>query len=209
LIELVLGVAILLFIILGVPLPYIQIGKKTKKGYKYTIGIVGFLKKKIFVDDDVVERFNWYIEEFENFISGGNVLSFASICNKVLPKIKLTETEKKYILEELIKMEESFYNIERRRKLNRRDVFKDTVKEFISLIRNTSKIIKEQIKLVQERKQTKIEKELLELYSFSAKQYNDYLRHLRVFLDRTSCYHNIKITHYDLMHKYFVPEKML
>ena len=63
-----LGFFFLLLVLLGVPIPHISIGKKIKKGYKWTTGIVNFLRIKLFIDDNIVEVFNWHIEE----LKGGN-----------------------------------------------------------------------------------------------------------------------------------------
>ena len=198
----------LLLVLLGVPIPYISIGKKIKKGYKWKTGIVNFLRIKLFVDDNIVEVFNWHIEEFENFIKSNSTLSFFGIFQEVQLDLELSETEKKYFSDKFMDIEKAFNTIEETKNLNRKGIFKETVTKFVRLVRETSKNVKEQVELIQ-KKQIKLHTDVLKNYDFTASEYNDYLRHVRVFLDRNSCYHNAEIDYYKLMLTFFVPEEIL
>jgi len=200
-ISIILTAFLTLFVFFGLPLPYIQIGKKVKKSYKWTIGLVGVLKEKLSVNDNVVEHFNCDIEEFENFVMSGYTPSFTSMYAEVRNKAKLSKMEEKHISDEIARVEGDYYDIKLIKKLNRKKIFRQTVRKFLNLVIDTSKMGKSIIAVIKEKNLDlhTLGDEFLNRYNFTAKEFNYYLRHFRSFLYRTHCYHNVEIEHFRLI----------
>ena len=200
------------FALLGIPIPYGVIGKKTKKGLKLTKGVMDIVVEKFFVSNDVVEHFNYYIEEFENFTRSDSIHSFPSLYAEITSRAKLSDMERKHVSNETERVDKEYTEIESVEKLNKKKIFKETVKKFHNLVVRISKMAKS-IEMV-------IKKETLDYgpaieakeafakrYNFTAKEFNIYLRHFRSFLDRTYCYHNVEIKH-NRLRNLLVPEEI-
>lgn len=208
-IEIILGFVVLLGLLFGIPIPYIGIGKKMKKGYKWTIGIVGVLREKLFINDNVVEHFNFFVEEFENFVLSGYEPSFTKMYAETRDKAraKLSEMEYEHISNEIDKVERGYREIQAVKNLNRKRTFRQTVKKLNNLVVDVSKMAKSIIAVI---KDQNLDLETLGAnfsrnYNFETKEFNNYLRYFRSFLDRTHCYHDVEIEHYRLL-DLLVPE---
>ena len=209
LILIAVGFFLLYGTIFAFPLPYIKIGKKIKKTSKYTMGIVGYIREKLYVSDDVVERFTWFMEEFDNFVSISYNPSFTNLYNEVSSKVKLSRIEKKHISGEINNLERRFLEVKETDRLNRKATFREAIKNFKKLVVDTSKMVKDITKIVKERPETtKLPKDFFERYKFTASEFNLYIRRFRVFLDRTHCYHDTEIEHHSLLRILLVPEEL-
>lgn len=195
--------------LVGVPLPYIGIGKKIKKGWKLTYGIISFAKEKIFVNDDTVEHFTWFIEEFENYVQSNSTLSFLYMYWEVRNKTKLSKLESEHISDETKNIQERYNRIRDAEKLNRKKNFRENVKEFQKLVKDLAKMVKRMLEIINEKKlrSSELSVDFLFYYNFSATQFNHYLASFRNFLDRTYCFHSIEIEPYRLM-QLLIPEEI-
>ena len=205
---LILGFFVLYGALFGIPLPYIKIGKKIKKSSKWTMGLIGYLREKLFVNDNVIEHFTWLIEEFDNFVSISYTPSFTSMYSKLSSKAKLSKMEKTHISREIESLERRFQAVKNAEGVNRKKVFKEAVKDFKKLVVDTSKMARDVIELVEKRTEgSKLPEEILNRYKFTASEFNLYIRRFRNFLDRTHCYHNIEIEHHRLRNL-LLPEEL-
>jgi hypothetical protein len=117
--------------------------------------------------------------------------------------------EEKHISDEIAKAERRYREIQATKRLNRKKVFKQTVRKFRDLVIDTANMGKNVVLLIKERNldpQT-IGADFSTRYNFAAKEFNIYVRHFRSFLDRTSCYHNLEIGHYQLL-DLLLPEEL-
>lgn len=203
-----LGFFVLYGIFFGIPLSYIKIGKTIKKSSKYAMGIIGYLREKLFVNENVVERFTWFIEEFDNFILRGYSPSFTHMYSELSQKLR-SKREREHILREIETIEREYRKIRDAEGLNRKGTFQEIVKRLKVVIEHTSEMAKDVVKLVEERtSDSEVSEELINNYRFTAREFNIFIRSFRNFLDRTHCYHNIEIKHYRLMNL-LIPEEML
>jgi hypothetical protein len=53
----------------------------------------------------------------------------------------------------------------------------------------------------------KLEQEYVDRYKFSAREFNNFLRYFRSFLDKTHCYHGAEIEHNRLL-DLLIPEEL-
>lgn len=205
----IIAIILVVFGLFSVPLPYIQIGKKVKKSYKWTRGFIGVLREKMFINDNVVEHFNYFIEEFQNFVRSDYKPSFTSLYAEIRNKAKLSKMEEKHIQDEIERRKAEYYELKLTRKLNRRKIFRQTVSKFAFLVIDTSKMARSIATTIKEKNLDlrTLEEKFVNQYRFTAKEFNNYLRYFRSFLDRTHCYHGVEIEHYKLL-DLLIPEEL-
>lgn len=208
-VTIVISIMILIFMLVGVPLPYIGIGKKIKKGWKLTYGIISFAKERLFVNDEIVERFTWFLEEFENYVDPAYTPSFASMYMEVQDKAKLSKIESEHVSEEIRNVQDKYHNIQDTKNLCRKGIFRDSMKDFKKLVIDVTKMVRRMLEMINENKllSSELRKDFLARYKFTATQFNDYLASFRRFLDRTYCFHSIEIKHNRLM-RLLIPEEI-
>jgi len=199
-IEWIITTILILFGLFGVPYPYGKIGKKLKKGYTWSRGLLSIIYDRFYVKGNVLEPFVYFIEEFENFVSSGYTPSFPHMYSELIGKLKFSKMEEKHIHKEIERIEASYTKIKNVQKLRRKRIFKQTVKDFKKLVIETSKMARN-IKTIIKEKEIKhsLEQEYINRYRFSAGEFDNFLRYFRIFLDKTYCYHAVEIEQYRLM----------
>ena len=70
------------------------------------------------------------------------------------------------------------------------------------MARNIKKIVKDE-----HIEPATLEDEYINRYKFSAREFNNFLRYFRSFLDKTHCYHGIEIEHHRLR-QLLIPEEL-
>lgn len=196
----------ILFGLFGMPSPYGKIGKKLKKGYSWSRGLLTIIYDKFYVKGNTLESFVYYIEEFKNFVDVGYTPSFPHMYSELIGKLKFSKMEEKHIHKEIERIEASYTKIKNVQKLRRKKIFKQTVKDFKKLVIEASKMARN-IKTIIKEKEIKrsLEQEYINRYRFSAREFDNFLRYFRSFLDKTYCYHAVEIEQYRLMHL-LIPE---
>lgn len=191
----------ILFAVLNVPYPSKKIGKKVKKAYTWTRGLYNVITDKIFIKGDVQESFVYFIEEFENFVEGGYTPSFTHMYRELIGKSKFSKMEEKHIHDENERVQASYLRIKNIQKLRAKKIFKQTIKEFKELVVEISKIARNIKTIVKDKKinSPTLAEEYIDRYKFSAREFNNFLRYFRSFLDKTYCYHGVEIEQYQLM----------
>jgi hypothetical protein len=203
---LIITAIIILFGLFGVPSPYGKIGKKVKKGYAWSRGLATIVYNRFYVKGSLAESFFYFVEEFENFISSNYIYSFLCMYRELIGKSTFTKMEEKAIGDENEKVEAIYYKIENIQKLKRKKVFAQTVREFKNLVVEISKMAKNINSMVKDRN-IKLEQEYIDRYKFSAREFNNFLRYFRSFLDKTHCYHGVEIEHNRLLYL-LIPEEL-
>jgi hypothetical protein len=125
---------------------------------------------------------------------------------ELIGKSTFTKMEEKAIGDENEKVEAIYYKIENIQKLKRKKVFAQTVREFKNLVVEISKMAKNINSMVKDRN-IKLEQEYIDRYKFSAREFNNFLRYFRSFLDKTHCYHGVEIEHNRLLYL-LIPEEL-
>ncbi len=199
-ILILMGIVILLLLLFNVPLGYVQIGKKVKKGTKLTYGIISFVKERLFVSDDVVERFNWFIEELDHYVNYSYTTSLTSMWREIRGKTKLTKMESKYLSDKVQNLSDRYLLIQQTGKLGRKKIFRETVKKFKELVVDVSRMARGISRAVDEKTfdPSRLKEDFQNRYGFGARQFNIYLVSFRRYLDRTFCFHNIEIEYHRL-----------
>lgn len=189
------------------PYPYGKIGKKVKKGYTWSRGLATIVYGRFFIKANVVESFFRFVEEFENFIMSDNTLTFPHMYRELIGKATFSKMEEKHIDDENERVQAVYFRIRNVQKLERKKVFAQTVREFRELVEEISKMA-HNIKSIMRDKSidsSNLGEEYINRYKFSAKEFNNFLRYFRSFLDKTNCSHGIEIEQYRLM-QLLVPE---
>jgi hypothetical protein len=206
----IIATVLILIVFFGLPIyPYGKIGKKIKKGYTWSSPIINLIYYRYYIKSSLAESFFYYVEEFENFVSIGT-LAFPNMYRELLEKTQFSQIEKKGIDKETEEMQTTYWRIQRVPKLKRKKVFKQTVKDFKEFVEDTSKMAR----MIREVINTKnislstLGPEFISNYEFSAKEFNNFLRYFRRFLDKTNCQHGVEIEQYRLM-QLFIPERLI
>ena len=205
----VISTIIILIGLFGVPYPYGKIGKKVKKGYTWSRPILNAIWYKFYVKGDLVESFFYFVEEFENFIISNYTPSFPHMYRELIGKATFSKMEEKYIDDENEKVQSIYFKIKNIQKLKRKQVFAQTVREFKELVVKVSKMaqnIKSTIKDKNINPST-LGEEYVNRYKFSAREFNNFLRYFRSFLDKTNCSHGVEIEHNRLL-DLLIPEEL-
>jgi hypothetical protein len=204
--EWVVVTIVTIFGLLGLPYPYGNIGKKAKKGKTWARPILSMIYYKFYVKGDLVESFFYFVEEFENFIISNYTPSFPHMYQELVGKSTFTKMEEKSIGDENEKVQAIYFRIKNIQKLERKKVFAQTVREFKELVIEISKMAKNINAMVKDRN-IKLEQEYVDRYKFSAREFNNFLRYFRSFLDKTYCYHGVEIEHNRLL-DLLIPEEL-
>jgi hypothetical protein len=114
--------------------------------------------------------------------------------------------EEKSIGDENEKVQTIYFKIKNIQKLKRKKVFAQTVREFRELVVEISKMARN-INITVKDRNIKLEQEYVDRYKFSAREFNNFLRYFRSFLDKTHCYHGVEIEHYRLL-DLLIPEEL-
>jgi hypothetical protein len=196
--EWVVVTIVTIFTLIGLPYPFADIGKKVKKGKTWARPILSMIYYKFYVKGDLVESFFYFVEEFENFIMPNYTPSFPHMYRELVGKSTFTRMEEKSIDDENEKVQENYFKITRIQKLKRKKIFEQTVREFKNLVVEISKMARDINAMVKDRNM-RLEQEYVDRYRFSAREFNNFLRYFRSFLDKTYCYHGVEIEHNRLL----------
>jgi len=190
-----------LLAVLNVPFPSGKIGKKVKKGYTWSRGLYNIINNKLFTKGNVVESFVYFIEEFEYFTISNYAPSFPHMYRELIGKSKFSKMEEKHIDDEIERVQASYFKIKNIQKLKRKKVFKQTIREFRELVVDISKMARNIKEIIKDENldPSTLAEEYIDRYKFSAREFNNFLRYLRSFLDKTYCYHGYEIEHHRLM----------
>lgn len=212
-----------LFGLFGLPYPYGKIGKKVKKGYTWSRGLATIVYDRLYVKSSIVENFFYFVEEFENFIMLNYIPSFPHMYHKLVGKSTFTSLEARYIDEQNEKVNAKYLEIKNVKKVERKGIFAQTVREFRDLVEDVSKMAQNikstmrdknigQPSVALDRSSLAQENtnwvEYFNRYKFSASEFNNFLRYFRSFLDKTSCSHGVEIEQNRLM-QLLVPEDLV
>jgi len=202
-------VSLILLFGLAMPYPSGSIGKKTKKGITWARPILSIIYYRFYVKGELAESFFDHVEEFQNFVDIGYTPAFPSMYRELLEKSQFSQIERKHIDKETGRIQETYLRIKRVQKLKRKNVFKQTVRDFKELIEDVSKMarnigetIRTKFILLNTLGQTYVDN-----YRFSAREFNNFLRYFRRFLDKTYCSHGVEIEHFKLL-DLLVPEEL-
>lgn len=205
----VLTILTILFAGLSLPYPSKKIGKKIKKGYSWTRGLYNIITDKFFIKGDVQESFVYFIEEFEYFVMSNYTPSFPHMYGELIGKSKFSKMEEKHIHKEIERVQASYFNIKNVQKLRRKRIFEQTIREFKELVTEISKMARNIKTIIKDKNilRSTINQEYVDRYKFSAREFNNFLRYFRSFLDKTYCYHEVEIKQYRLM-QLLIPEEI-
>jgi hypothetical protein len=204
--EWVIVTIVAIFGLLGLPYPYGNIGKKAKKGKTWARPILSAIYYRVYIKGSLAEHFFYFVEEFENLIISNYTPSFPHMYWELIGKSTFTEMEKESILTFINEVQASYLKIKNVQNLKRKKVFEQTVREFKELVVEISRMARNINKMVKDRS-IKLEQEYIDRYKFSAREFNNFLRYFRSFLDRTHCYHGVEIEHYRLL-DLLIPEEL-
>jgi hypothetical protein len=189
---------LILFGLFGMPSPYGKIGKKVKKSYTWSRGLLTIVYDKYFIKESILESFEYFTEEFENFLISNYTPSFPNMYREIVLKTNFSPMETRYVDDFLDKVQQNYLRIKNTQKIRRKGIFRQTVRELEKLVEDVSKMAKS-IETTVKDKKIKLEQEYVDRYRFSAKEFNNFLRYFRSFLDRTHCFHGVEIEHHKLL----------
>lgn len=201
---------LILFGLFVVPYPYGKIGKKVKKGYTWSRGLSKIIYDTIFIKGSILESFVYFIEEFENFVIIAYTPSFPSMYKDLVGKTEFTEMEQKHINDENERVQASYFKIRNAQKLKRKGIFKQAMRDFKELVVDISKMARSIETIIKDKSidPSTLKQGYIDRFKFSAREFNNFLRYFRSFLDKTYCYHEVEIEH-NRLRQLLVPEELV